>query len=205
MSRNDSPLSEYEKYRTQMKSGDVIAFAGNGNFSKLIKWATRSNYSHIGMVLELDLGGGFGKSMLLVESTLLTDLANFDNKPAIRGVQMQWLSKRLQMYNGEAWWIPLKQPLPEYNLRKMQAWLRQTYNKHTPYDETQIMGVAIEIFADFKLENKEDFSRLFCSELVTKALKVAGVVSESVNASEQTPQDVVNFYCLQTPPIPLKE
>jgi hypothetical protein len=205
MSRNDSPLSEYEKYRDQMKSGDVIAFSGNGNFSKLIKWATRSNYSHVGIVLKLDLGGGFGKSLLLVESTLLTDLANYDNKPAIRGVQMQWLSKRLQMYNGDAWWIPLKQSLPEYNLRKMQAWLRQTYNKQTPYDETQIMGVAIDVLADFKLvENKEDFSQIFCSELVTKALKVASVVSESVNASEQTPQDVVNFPCLQAPPIRLK-
>ncbi len=204
MSRNDSPLSEYEKYRDQMKSGDVIAFSGNGNFSKLIKWSTRSNYSHVGMVLKLDLGGGFGKSLLLVESTLLTDLANYDNKPAIRGVQMQWLSKRLQMYNGDAWWIPLKQPLPEYNLRKMQGWLRQTYNKQTPYDDTQIMGAAIDIFDNFKLENKEDFSTIFCSELVTKALKVAGVVSESVNASEQTPQDVVNFPCLQAPPIRLK-
>jgi len=86
----------------------------------------------------------------------------------------------------------------------MQGWLRQTYNKQTPYDDTQIMGAAIDIFDNFKLENKEDFSTIFCSELVTKALKVAGVVSESVNASEQTPQDVVNFPCLQAPPIRLK-
>jgi hypothetical protein len=30
-----------------MKPGDVIAFAGKDNFSDIIKWAIRSNVSHL--------------------------------------------------------------------------------------------------------------------------------------------------------------
>ncbi|MGE5657793.1 MAG: hypothetical protein ACM37W_14400 [Actinomycetota bacterium] len=204
ITRQESSLSLYEQYRPQMKTGDIIAFSGNGSFSKLIKSVTKSRYSHLGMVLDVDMGGGFGRSVLLIESTLLTNSPNYDDRPAIRGVQIQWLSKRLQMYSGLAWWVALKQPLPEENLIQMQSWLRQTYNKKTPYDCTQIMGAALDFFDRYNQENCEDLSTLFCSELVTKALQIGGAVDCKLNPSEQTPEDVINFQCLMQPPIQIK-
>ena len=42
----------YQDARSMMKPGDVIAFGGKGHFSDLIKFATRSDVSHVGVVLQ---------------------------------------------------------------------------------------------------------------------------------------------------------
>lgn len=46
---------EYKNVRDQMQPGDVIAFSGKGNFSDIIKWATRANVSHTGIILQSKL------------------------------------------------------------------------------------------------------------------------------------------------------
>jgi cell wall-associated NlpC family hydrolase len=43
---------EYSEARSMMKPGDVIAFGGKGHFSELIKFATRADVSHVGVVLQ---------------------------------------------------------------------------------------------------------------------------------------------------------
>ena len=47
--------SKYKDVRKKMKPGDVIAFGGKGNFSEIIKWATRSTVSHVGVILQSKL------------------------------------------------------------------------------------------------------------------------------------------------------
>jgi len=46
---------EYSAVRNSMKLGDVIAFSGKKAFSEAIKLATRSNMSHVGVVLQTKL------------------------------------------------------------------------------------------------------------------------------------------------------
>lgn len=202
--RQPSSLETYEHYRSQIKTGDVIAFEGESGFSDLIKWATKSKYSHVGIVLKVDLSGGFGKSVLIIESTTETNYLDANNREVIKGVQLHWLSKRIKMYNGSVYWVPLKQPLSPEGTKKMEAWLRETHNQRVPYDMVQVAGAGLDLFDRLGIANEEDMSRLFCSELVTKALKIAGAVDASVNASEQTPKDVVEFNCLREP-ITLKQ
>jgi hypothetical protein len=202
--RTPSNLNVYEQSREQMKTGDVIAFSGKAGFSSLIKWATNSPYSHVGMVLTAHLGGGFGESVLIIESTTETDLTDVDNRQVIKGVQLHWLSKRIKMYEGEVFWVPLKDPLPPEGSVEMEAWLRKTHNQKVPYDSVQVMGAGLDLFERLGLGNQPDFSKLFCSELVARALQIAGVVDPNLSASEQTPKDVVDFPCLQAP-ILLKE
>lgn len=45
-------VAQYDRVRDRMQPGDIIAFSGKGNFSELIKWVTRSEVSHIGIVFE---------------------------------------------------------------------------------------------------------------------------------------------------------
>jgi len=198
--RQTSLLSVYEQHRPSIKTGDVLAFSGNAGFSKFIRWSTGSIYSHVGIVLNTNLGGGFGDSVLVIESrteTIGTDAAGVK---LLKGVQLQWLSKRILMYDGAVWLLPLKKPLPEEGKHKMQAWLRETNNKITPYDSVQLMGAGLDLFDRMKLSySSEDLSTLFCSELVTKALQIAGVVDASLSPSEQTPRDVVNFPIYNAP------
>ena len=46
---------QYKEVRNQMKPGDIVAFSGKGNFSEIIKWATRSVVSHVGIILQSKL------------------------------------------------------------------------------------------------------------------------------------------------------
>ena len=199
--RRESILSRYEQHRPQMKTGDVIGFSGNTGFSEVIKWGTGSMYSHVGIVLTASMGGGFGDSVLVVESTTETShqVASKEGQELIKGVQMNWLSKRALMYDGAVWWFPLKDPLPPEGRSKMEAWLRETHSQRVTYDSIQVMGAGIKLWERLGLSGPEDLSRLFCSELVTKALRVAGVVDPEINPSRQTPANVVNFPCLDYP------
>jgi hypothetical protein len=195
--RTKSPLEQYERYRPLIKTGDVIGFSGNIGLSPVIKWATGSVYSHVGIVLNAELSGGFGNSVLVVESTTETRVRDATNTEVVKGVQLHWLSKRVQMYSGGVWWASLKKPLSKVGQEKMQAWLRQTTNQRVPYDLVQVMGAGLDVFDRVGLRNKESLSLLFCSELVTKALQIAGAIDPKLNPSEQTPGNVMAFPCLE--------
>lgn len=189
----------YEQNRGKMNTGDVIGFSGKGPVSNIIKMATKSDYSHVGMVFKIDMGGGFGKSVMVIESTTIIDSPDAIHKEIYCGVQIQWLSKRLEMYDGAAWWAPLKTPLTGQPLREVEEWLRQAHNKRVPYDAAQAIGAGIDCLEGLGLENHSDFSSLFCSELVAKALQIGGMISPRINPAEETPEDVMNYKCFKAP------
>lgn len=92
----------YQDTRPEMKAGDVIAFSGKGNFSEIIKWATRAPVSHVGVILQskLSIDGDPQSGIFnqIIESTCLNGFS---------GVSMSRLSDRLDTYDGEIWWLPL--------------------------------------------------------------------------------------------------
>ncbi len=54
---------EHNKIRGAIKSGDIIFFKGKSLWGRLIRWWTKSPYSHVGMALV-----GFGRVWLLEAS-----------------------------------------------------------------------------------------------------------------------------------------
>lgn len=190
--RTPSRLEVYEGVRDQLRTGDIVAFSGKGRVSGMIKWATRSRYSHVGVLLVGEVEG-FGRTVLLCESTTLSDLPDAVDRTFRRGVQIQLLSQRLDSYDGSAWWLPLVDPLEELPHRRFVGWLRETHVKRTPYDDTQAIGAGIDFWDSIGLANDPDFSRLFCSELVARAFQVAGILPPEYNASEATPADIVGL------------
>lgn len=189
-------MQQYYQHRNSMKTGDVIAFSGNGKVSQIIKWKTASPYSHVGIVLDTQTQSGIGKAVLMMESTALCKQPDDLSGKIINGVQIHFLSKKLEVYNGKAWWLPLKELLPHYAAFNMQLWLRQTRTKRVNYDVIGAIQAGVDLLEWIPgIHNEPDFSSLFCSELVTKALQVAGVIADDINPSEQTPADVVKFGC----------
>lgn len=115
------------------------------------------------------------------------------------GVQIQWLINRLACAKGPVWWASLKTPLTPKQIETLQRWLWHMEAQDTPYDFIQMLGAGLDVCDRLGLENTPDESAFFCSELVACALQKIGVVSDRINASEQTPADLMNFSCFEPP------
>lgn len=199
--RTVTTVSRYEAVRNQIKTGDCIAFADDTLLSRIIRWFTRANYSHIGMVVRMETDNGFGDSVMLIESTTTVHEVDEEFGYVVKGVQLHWLSRRLASYNGRAWLVPLSQPIPETDRLRMESWLRNQHAEKISYDYLQVIGLGIRELTGLGFMNHEDLSKLFCSELTTRALQVAGIVAKDINASSKTPVDVVSMSCFDAPQV----
>jgi len=176
-------IKAYAEVRALMKPGDVIAFGGKGHFSQLIKFATRSTVSHVGIILHTKVVEDPTDRYFnqIIEST--SD-----------GVQIYRASERIARYEGEVWWLPRRSGLPF----DMTAFYNFLFAKRgIEYDVAQAVMSAVDLLDHMDSgqrlsHNREDFDKFFCSELVAAALEVAGTVGR-INASEVTPVDLCRW------------
>ncbi|MDN5869693.1 MAG: hypothetical protein L0H73_03060 [Nitrococcus sp.] len=190
--------AKYEEIRKQMQPGDVIAFSGKGNISEIIRWATRSHISHIGVVFASKVAindeAQQGVIIDVMESSTLS-MAKQDSQ-VITGVRRHRLSDYVQYYEGSIWWLPLSTiARAEMNFEVFKNFLLHQDEKE--YDVPQAIMSAIDLLERIPIlssptANVEDFSKFFCSELVAAAFEKAGLI-ESINASEVTPIDLCMF------------
>lgn len=176
--------TNYEEIRDQIQTGDVIAFGGTKRLSSLIKTFTRSPISHVGIVTVIEDPEVGESQKVLYESTSLSGFA---------GVQIHYLSHTVFDYIGDVWHLPLSvNSRNKLNTKKLKLFLRNQLGK--PYDSIQAAKSALDLFEDTLsfLKNTEDYSKFFCSELVTAALEASGVIGE-INASEITPIELCRF------------
>jgi len=187
--------ANYTQIRSKMKPGDVIAFGGKGHFSEIIKWATRASVSHVGVIMQsrMILNGNVQPGFFnqIIESTSLKGFS---------GVSISRLSDRINHYEGEIWWLPLSDTA-QASLDAKKFFDFCLHQKGKPYDTPQAVKSALDAFDKAPLiggmtYNVEDFSKFFCSELVTAALKKGGVIKK-INASEVTPIDLCMFRLYQ--------
>ena len=177
---------KYSVIRDSMKPGDVIAFSGKKAFSQTIKLATRSNVSHVGVVLQTKLemnGESHGR------------LFNQVAEATASGVKFTNLSELEENYEGELWWLPLSRESRRELERRHQAFFDFLIDSiGAPFDSLGALIRAWEDTLDFSgvTWNEEDFGAFFCSELVAGALEVGGVIKD-VNASEVTPINLCRF------------
>ena len=183
----------YSKIRGEMKTGDLISFSGKSRISNLIKWRTRSDISHVGIVYGTELGKT--PRVFLMESTGLNNLPDYKTGEFVKGVQLQQLSKRIATYDGQVYWHKLMDHINDTEQDAMLNWLMSTHDKRVPYDTFQAIGAGADLFDSLGLVNEPDFSSLFCSELVCKALQLAKIAPDYLNPSEQTPADVIDYEC----------
>lgn len=174
--------TKYHTIREQIQQGDLIAFSGKGHVSELIKLFTLSSVSHVAIVMKGKIKNiNTGKEIIvndIIESTTLNGFA---------GVCINRLSKRLKNYNGEVWWLPLSDIVrKKMDFEIFYDWLKN--QKKKLYDSWQAIGAGF----DFIPENKEDFDKFFCSELVAGALEKSGA-TPNINCSEVTPIELCRW------------
>lgn len=176
---NQTKPINYQDARKQMAPGDLIAFSGNGLVSRIIRWRTRSKISHVGVVSRINEGAN---RVMVHESTSLR---------GTKGVQTNRLSQRIQEYNGKVYWYPLS-PKSRRCLDLQRFWEFLWEQDGKPYDFWQAPMSATLFCA------REDFGKLFCSELVAGAWEAGGLLKR-VNASEKTPDDLCKMNLFNSP------
>lgn len=183
----------YNEARHLMKPGDVIAFGGKGNFSEIIKFATFSDVSHVGVILQTkiaedDSGRFFNQ---IIESATIRGFS---------GVNISRFSDRLDAYEGELWWLQLKKEIRNnsFDQKSFFDFLFNQAKAKKEYDMPQAVKSAMDALDTLPFGmrgpgfNREDFSKFFCSELVSAGLEIAGAVG-NVNTSEVTPIDLCRW------------
>lgn len=183
-------MATYSEIRDQLGTGDVVLFSGKGGISNLIKNFTRSKWSHVGMVLcipESDM-------VLLWESTTLSNIADLDTHRITKGVQLVPFSQRLQRYEGTAAVRQLAVNRKQLNLDGLSTFRSEMKGRPYEKSEAELFKAAYDGWGG---KNEEDFSSLFCSELVAGAYQAMGLLPKPANkndkavlpANEYTPKD----------------
>jgi len=169
--------TKYHNVREDIQEGDIIAFGGKGGIPSLIKLFTRSNVSHVALIMKAKTNQE-GILNLMIESTTLEGYS---------GVVVNRLSNRLKDYKGDAWWLPLsKESRERADWEGSYDWLKR--QKRKAYDSLQALGSGLDLI----MNNKEDFDRLFCSELISAFYEHVRII-EAINSSEVTPIDLCMF------------
>lgn len=182
----------YEIARPFMKPGDVIAFGGKGHFSEIIKMATFSPVSHVGTILQTKIVPEYGDG----DSRFFNQIIESTSLDGFNGVNISRFSDRLNTYDGDIWWLPLKESVrSRMSEKKFYNYLFNLAKNRVPYDMPQAIKSALDLFDGLPFSmtsNKEDFSKMFCSELVASGLEESGAIN-SVNCSEVTPIDLCRW------------
>jgi hypothetical protein len=110
------------------------------------------------------------------------------------------LDEHIAGYHGDIWWLPLSDAVrSRLDVERFTAFLVE--KEDLPFDVPQAIQAASDDLDHIPLvgewtRNKEDFSALFCSELVAAGLEAGGALP-SLNCSEVTPLDLVRFEIYQ--------
>lgn len=190
-----------EKLSDMIKPGDAIAFSGKGFNGKVIRWFTASLYSHIAIVMDTERDCTTDGRIAIAEASSDTRLPDFRNEFRKPGVQIHDLWNWINAYRdlGQAWWIPLAEPLSDLGVEKMQDWLWEIHDRQVSYSLRKCIGSWLKINRYLPSSDSQYAARLFCSEMVTKALQIAEAIDHSILSCQQTPHEIISFPCFQAP------
>ena len=134
-------LSKYEAVKDQMKTGDLLQWRSNSLIGSLIRWRTGSNVNHSSLVMRFSEYQGL-------------DRRRYTTEALEHGTVLNLLSRRLEAFDGECWWLTLKD---EWNEKRQAIGESALSLIGIPYDYGSIFR---QIFGKVSA----DARALFCSE-----------------------------------------
>jgi len=173
-----TPIVSYDsELRDRLADGDVIMCTGNGPMSRMIRWLTRSRFSHAAVVLH------WHGRVLVAEAT------------GSHGVRVWLLSACVRKYAGR---VSLFRPTPEVRARLDLDALRASVMRHlgTGYRTMGLFQVGWHLIWSRKRAlrdaNRRPPKREFiCSELVSACYREAGFdLVPEVPDGYTTPADI---------------
>lgn len=156
-------MSKYEAVRDELDTGDIVLFSGSGFISKIIQIVTKSEFSHVGMVVKIKEWD----MLLLFESTTLSKVKHVETGKRTQGVQLVSLSDRIKCYKaGKVTFRKLQgvDRSPEM-LKTFKNFRKEVQGR--PYEKSkwELFCSAYDFIGG---KNKENLLSLFCSELIAE-------------------------------------
>lgn len=172
----------------EIQTGDCVVFYGRSPLATVIVNTTKYPYSHVAIAIRRN------GELQLVESTMnANDMKDALTKEVRTGVTIVDLKERLKNINAyAAWHVPLREPLSKSEGDQLIEKALELHKKEVKYDILQLFPFL------FGIENREDFDKLFCSEMAAKVFREIGRLPPETNPSGVTPEMFVNSECFQS-------
>jgi hypothetical protein len=178
-----------EEVLSTLATGDLVLFnEGGGILEKAVRFGTQSEWNHIGMIVN------YGKNGLYIYEARRTAEDNLidyvTGKPLSCGVRMVPAAARIRWEQnaGDLYKIVARKVFPKLTRANdhMKAFAVSMARK--PYEQNIVELFKSGYDGPFG-KNKENFSSIFCSELVAAFYKRVGLLPADVAANEYTPAD----------------
>ncbi len=147
----------YDEARGRIENGDVLLFQGTGWLSRLIRWGSKSPYSHAGLAL------WWNNRLMVIQS-------------AARGVEVLPARTAVQKYDGQVdWWQP--DPATRAEL-KVDILIHAAFDQlGKPFAVWPLIALMARMLRGEELGNPDSrrMPNYFCSQLVSKCYRRAGI------------------------------
>ncbi len=162
----------YPSARKQIQTGDVLLFRGTSAVSRIIRWGSRSEYSHAG------LAAWWGDRLIVFQAVS-------------HGAQVVPVSSAVDVYDGQVdWWAPRADITvdPEILLDYAVKMLGRAYAFNGVINLMWRMAIRrFKGLPDPKAAPKE----LFCSQYVSYCYRQAGVdLAKNIDDGSTSPGDL---------------
>ena len=176
---------KYSTVRESLKTGDMVLFSGSGFVSRMIQMFTRSNWSHVGLVIKDD----WFDMLLLWESTTLSKIKTVHGVVR-QGVAIRPLSEVIENYDGVVGIRQLTEKLSDAQELDIGELRKEFKGRDYEQSKSELFKSAYDFIGG---RNEEDLSSLFCSELVAEAYQRINIFSEFKPSNEYTPADLAEI------------
>lgn len=175
---------EFEEIQASIQSGDVLLFSGNALYSRVIKWWTRSVYSHVGVALKFRVGN--------------TEYLDVIEAVEGVGVRQYPLEKYLNQGSRIDWFSITDDAIDRQKV--VQWFMDRRANRYASPQQLFRSFITVPLAAKFGIPTLVDEDRFFCSFATAAALRFGGWVppiGDSIDPELASPGDVSRFVCLQ--------
>jgi hypothetical protein len=171
--RKVSNALAYGEYRTTIKDGDILLYEGLNLASRVIRWATRSRYSHAGIAV------WWNDRLMVMEAVG-------------RGVSVTPLSSNIKHYHGHVQWFSTRDEVQVDRRQQLVQFAQEELGKEYALWKAVLLGFYLVLKKD--REKRDELARenkLYCSWYVAQVYNAAGLdLKKGVSDRFMTPEDI---------------
>ena len=177
-----SPAAEiaYDDHRADIQNGDVLLYRGTTLESQLIRWVTRSRYSHAGLAV------WWNERLMVMEAVG-------------KGVVVTPLSSNVAGYRGDVEWFVPRDPLSAADRLRLVEFAQRELGKEYALAKAFLLGIRILFQRDReKRDRLRREGQLFCSHYVAATYNAVGRdLKRGVSDRFMSPGDIADSPVLQ--------